>query len=70
MILVSTFFSSVLVLAAGVPGDQERGSSKCKDKTGIEWVSPFPEALAKATKEQRLLMIKPVAFGTTSDGGW
>ena len=41
-----------------------------KDKTGIEWVVPFRRAREKAEGERRLLMIKPVAFGTTPDGGW
>ena len=41
-----------------------------KDKTGMRWVFPFTEAQAHAAKEGRLLLIKPVAFGTTPDGGW
>jgi hypothetical protein len=41
-----------------------------KDKTGISWTLPFKSALAKAKKENRLLLIKPVAFGTSLDGGW
>ena len=41
-----------------------------KDKTGIGWVIPFTKARAKAKTESRLLMIKPVAFGTSPDGGW
>ncbi len=41
-----------------------------KDKTGMAWVLPFKHALEKAQTEKRLLMIKPVAFGTTPDGGW
>lgn len=41
-----------------------------KDKTGLNWALPFKNAKAKATKEQRLLLIKPVAFGTSADGGW
>ena len=41
-----------------------------KDKTGIRWVLPFRDARAKAENEKRLLLIKPVAFGTTRDGGW
>jgi hypothetical protein len=41
-----------------------------KDKTGIKWVLPFSNALKTAESEKRLLMIKPVAFGTTPDGGW
>ncbi len=41
-----------------------------KDRTGIRWVLPFKEAVKKAETEARLLLIKPVAFGTTKDGGW
>lgn len=41
-----------------------------KDKTGMAWVMPFTEARARAAKEKRLLLIKPVAFGTSADGGW
>ena len=40
------------------------------DKTGMAWVHPFEQALEKAKTDVRLLMIKPVAFGTTPDGGW
>ena len=41
-----------------------------KDKTGLNWVIPFEKAEAKAAANKRLLMIKPVAFGTSPDGGW
>lgn len=41
-----------------------------RDRTGLAWVLPFEKARAKAAAENRLLMIKPVAFGTTPDGGW
>ena len=37
---------------------------------GIDWVLPFEAARERAKEENRLLMIKPVAFGTTPDGGW
>ena len=30
----------------------------------IDWVEPFQEARARAEAEHRLLIIKPVAFGT------
>ena len=45
-------------------------ASECLDKTGVKWVTPFEKALEQAKQEKRLLMIKPVAFGTSSDGGW
>lgn len=41
-----------------------------KDKTGMRWALPFTEALEQAKDQTRLLLIKPVAFGTTPDGGW
>jgi len=40
------------------------------DKTGVRWVAPFEKALETAKTQKRLLMIKPVAFGTAPDGGW
>ena len=42
----------------------------CKDKTGVAWVLPFTSARGKSTDLSRLLLIKPIAFGTTKDGGW
>ena len=41
-----------------------------KDRTGMEWVLPFSKARQQAAELKRILMIKPVAFGTTPDGGW
>ena len=41
-----------------------------KDMTGLQWVQPFGVALKAAKAQNRLLMIKPVAFGTSMDGGW
>jgi hypothetical protein len=41
-----------------------------QDRTGIRWVLPFPAAQKKAKAEQRLLLVKPIAFGTSKDGGW
>lgn len=40
------------------------------DRTGIEWALPFEAARERARAEQRLLLIKPVAFGTTKSGCW
>lgn len=45
-------------------------SHSVADRTGIEWVFPFESALEKAKRESRILMVKPIAFGTTRDGGW
>ena len=46
-------------------------AGECKrDCTGMEWTLPFKTALEKATTEKRLLLIKPIAFGTENNGGW
>ena len=46
-------------------------AGECKrDSTGIEWTLPFKSALEKAKKEKRLILIKPIAFGTEKNGGW
>lgn len=42
----------------------------CKDQTGIDWVLPFEAAVEHAEATNRILMVKPIAFGTTRDGGW
>jgi hypothetical protein len=57
--------AAMLLAALALQADAEG-----KDKTGLKWVLPFKEARAKAEKDARLLMIKPIAFGTTPDGGW
>ena len=41
-----------------------------KDRTGMRWVLPFKAAQKAAAANGRLLLIKPVAFGTSVDGGW
>ena len=41
-----------------------------KDHTGMAWVLPFKQAQKQAAETKRLLLIKPVAFGTSPDGGW
>ena len=56
-----------------VPEQLQRPGSNhplSKDATGIRWALPFTAARAAAEKRKRLLLIKPVAFGTTRDGGW
>ena len=40
------------------------------DHTGIRWAMPFRRARERAKAEQRLLLIKPIAFGTEKSGGW
>ncbi len=55
------FFASLLIA-----GDHPLS----KDRTGMKWALPFQAALEKAKAQKRLLLIKPVAFGTSADGGW
>jgi len=45
-------------------------SDAAPDHTGIHWVLPFPKAQQQAQQDGRLLLIKPIAFGTTKEGGW
>ncbi len=62
-----------IALAAALPANAQDADSKlpfAPDQTGLDWVLPFKKALAKAKQEQRLLVIKPIAFGTDKDGGW
>ncbi len=59
---------TTLLLAMLLAVQEEKPT--CKDKTGVAWVHPFTEARKKAKETGRLLMIKPIAFGTSKDGGW
>lgn len=45
------------------------GAGRGVKRAGFEWALPFKAALAKATTEQRLLLLKPIAFGTEKSGG-
>ena len=56
------------VLAAGITPAQDNPIRK--DKTGMRWALPFAKARQRSETEGRLLLIKPVAFGTSKDGGW
>jgi hypothetical protein len=56
------------VTAAALPQD---GTHPVRfDRTGIEWALPFEAARERARAERRLLLVKPVAFGTTKSGCW
>ena len=57
-----------VVLGSGAPAEDDHVLSK--DKTGIRWVYPFSKAQKQSAATQRLLLIKPVAFGTDRQGGW
>ena len=63
----------VIALAATLPVQAQGADNElpfAPDQTGLDWVLPFKKALAKAKQEKRLLVIKPIAFGTAKDGGW
>ena len=60
--------AALLLPAAFAAADETHPLNK--DKTGMKWVLPFPKAQETAKQQGRLLMIKPVAFGTSADGGW
>lgn len=62
-------------LIAPVRGDElAEGEGKihplAHDKTGVAWVYPFATAKKRAAENSRLLVIKPIAFGTRPDGAW
>jgi hypothetical protein len=64
-----------LALAAALPLSlalltPARAGDCKRDRSGMNWVLPFKNALETAKSEKRLLLIKPIAFGTTPDGGW
>ena len=61
-------FLALLLLV--LPAFSQEQPSKNLDRTGVRWVVPFEDALAQAKAQKRLLVIKPVAFGTSPDGGW
>ncbi|HEX6813514.1 MAG TPA: hypothetical protein VF384_17980 [Planctomycetota bacterium] len=47
-----------------------RAQGTACDRTAIEWVLPgdFEQALARAQKEQRILVIKGISFGVDDEG--
>jgi hypothetical protein len=60
---------ATLLLLASICSSQD-ARPVCQDKTGVAWALPFKEAQARARESGRLLLVKPIAFGTTADGGW
>lgn len=40
------------------------------ETSGVRWYFPFDHALAVAREERRMLLMKPVAFGTTREAFW
>jgi hypothetical protein len=66
----SWLFALLLQTPAPPPSCDARTYPLLTDRTGIEWTVPFKAAVAKAREERRLLLLKPIAFGTTKQGGW
>ena len=60
----------LFALQQGAPAPPAASCQPMADHTGIEWTFPFEEAYQRAQREHRILMVKPIAFGTTRDGGW
>jgi hypothetical protein len=65
---LSLVLFSCLVLP--VYGDDAKVHPLSHDKTGVAWVYPFEKAQKQAAQQSRLLIIKPIAFGTSPDGCW
>ena len=68
-VLTSSLAVAVALQGAAV-AQEAKPNPLLKDKTGMKWILPFSKALEHAKKNKRLLMIKPVAFGTEASGGW
>lgn len=59
---------SVLLMLAALPS-QEDPTPPC-DRSAIDWVLPgsFPQAVARAQQDQRIIVIKGISFGVDSAG--
>lgn len=58
-----------LLAAVGNAAAQDAADPAC-DRNAIAWVLPgdFPQALARARQEQRILVIKGISFGVDDAG--
>ena len=61
---------NILLAALALPAVLQVPEACGKDRSGVAWIHPFPAAREAARKAGRPLLIKPIAFGTTPDGGW
>ncbi|HZN38421.1 MAG TPA: hypothetical protein VFD82_06435 [Planctomycetota bacterium] len=63
-------FPMALVLAVSVSTLRAQDDNITCDRTAIQWVLPgdFAQALARAQKEQRILLIKGISFGVDDAG--
>jgi hypothetical protein len=61
---------ATLLLAASASTLRAQDDSISCDRTAIAWVLPgnFPQALARAQKDQRILLIKGISFGVDDAG--
>jgi len=59
-----------LLLASSAATLRAQDDTIPRDRTAIQWVLPgdFPQALARAQKEQRILVIKGISFGVDDAG--
>lgn len=64
------FAAAVLAAALGVPAAAAADPAACTDRSAIRWHLPgdFESARKAADKEQRLLLIKGIAFGVDEVG--
>ena len=62
-------FALTLLAALPAPLPAQQGEAAC-DRSAIEWVLPgdFPQALARAKAEQRMLVVKGISFGVDVAG--
>lgn len=62
--------ASLLLLNSPTALQSSQATHSIADQTGIQWTFPYAAAKEKAIRENRILFVKPIAFGTTRDGGW
>jgi hypothetical protein len=62
--------TTVFLFLSSLPSTSIQESPFVKDQTGIQWVLPFEKGLSVAKERNRLLLVKPIAFGTTRSGHW
>ena len=61
---------AALLLAGSAATLRAQDDTIPRDRTSIQWVLPgdFPQALARAKQEQRILVIKGISFGVDDAG--
>ena len=66
---LTVVLAASMLLSTAIAQDEEALGFKV-DRTGIRWKLPFKTAHVAAKESGRLLLIKPIAFGTGPDGRW